>query len=143
MRRSSRLEDLLPRRSHAREEKTPGVVRTLRVLIALQAIPLLALMIGGGWTGVAFLAPFLVLGAGLLWLTFVRRRWSFVVLAGSEVVALLVTLLSALIGLIGATMSQGASGLWEVLFIAALCGLAMVITMVLLWSAEVHDAFNV
>jgi CBS domain containing-hemolysin-like protein len=143
MRRSSRLEDLLPRSIHARAEKAPGVVVALRVLISLQAVPLLALMIGGGWSGAAFLAPFLVLCAALFWLTFVRQRWSFAVLTGTEVIALLITLLSVLIGLIGATMSQGGSGLWEVLFIAALCALAMLITMVLLWSAEVHDSFNV
>jgi hypothetical protein len=142
VRRPSRLEELLPRSIHAREEKASGVVVALRVLIGLQAIPLVALMAGGGWTGVAFLAPFLVLCAVLVWLTFVRRRWSFALLAAIEVVALLVTLLSALVGLIGATMSQGASGLWEVVFIAALCALAVLVTMVLLWSAEVHDAFN-
>jgi len=118
-------------------------VVALRVLIGLQAIPLLALMIGGGWSGAAFLAPFLVICPALFWLTFVRRRWSFAVLTGTEVIALLITLLSVLIGLIGATMSQGGSGLLEVLFIATLCALAMLITMVLLWSADVHDSFNV
>ncbi len=142
MKRTSRLENLLRATRYRPAEPAPGSVTAVRVLIVLQGIPLLLLMILGGWSAAAYLAPVLVIGGALVWLTFVRRRLSYGLIAGVEVIALLLTLLATLVGLIGATMSQGGPGFAEVMLVAVLFILSAIVTLLLLWSAQLHDHFN-
>jgi hypothetical protein len=141
------------------------LVVLLRVLLALQAIPLVGVGVIIIWFNLAIAAlatgdrsqfqgalgfaivlvsGCLLLGAGTFALTFVKRSWSFAILVAVEILVLLVFgLINALAALPSAGGGHEDSMVWIVRGVGlALAVLPGAICVLLLMPARVHDHFK-
>lgn len=100
----------------------------------------IALLVGAGSVllDAVLLVVSLVMVGGVLRLTFVRRRWSYAAILVVELLILLPALLGSIVGLIGAA----GSGLWVFLLPFALVLASSTVSLTMLWSAPLHDHFE-